>query len=129
MLGRYPYENEPESTATFEEAIVTGLRPQLPQCHPDLAKLIQECWQDDAEKRPSMAEVLERIEKTQQELMTPHEDAKQQVDELPEPVKEILHKELDATIKKYYEHRERTLYLNKPNYCSVKLHYRSKRRI
>jgi serine/threonine protein kinase len=39
VMGRYPYENEPESTKTFEQAIVTGLRPPLPPPHLCMASL------------------------------------------------------------------------------------------
>lgn len=39
ILGKYPYENEPESTATFEQAIVS-VRPTLDSlCHLCLAVL------------------------------------------------------------------------------------------
>lgn len=59
VVGRYPYEGEPESTQTFEDAIVMGLRPEIPkESHPLMTNLIKACWAEKAAERPEMDEVL-----------------------------------------------------------------------
>jgi len=81
LCGKYPYENEPESTKSFESAIVTGLlpavsppelvprlliglRPQVPDnCPPSLRELIHRCWHEAPELRPTMAEVVTELER------------------------------------------------------------------
>lgn len=63
VTGRYPYENEPESTRTFEDAIVMGLRPPIPDdCHPKLRSLIVSCWAEAPEDRPDVDTVMTQLQ-------------------------------------------------------------------
>jgi hypothetical protein len=46
-----------------------GLRPDIPpSCPPDFAQLMRDCWEQDPERRPRFAQVLERLEKMQPPL-------------------------------------------------------------
>lgn len=62
VLCADPYENEPESTKTFESAIVSGLRPNIPDCCPTLQELLAQCWKEKPEERPTMDEIVGRLE-------------------------------------------------------------------
>jgi serine/threonine protein kinase len=45
-----------------------GRRPDVPQyCHPKLRELICECWSSDAAMRPDFVEILDRLEKIEEE--------------------------------------------------------------
>lgn len=42
------------------DAVLKGERPSIPKnCPPEIAKLMQECWQADPNKRPSFAKIVE----------------------------------------------------------------------
>ncbi|CAI5489532.1 unnamed protein product [Closterium sp. Naga37s-1] len=46
-----------------------NMRPEVPAgCEPELAALMQECWDADAEKRPEFTQVVARLEALQQGL-------------------------------------------------------------
>jgi len=61
----YPYDClsiAQGSYTTFDNAIVDGLRPPIPDDVPfSLKLLIERCWADDACKRPSMDQVIEKL--------------------------------------------------------------------
>lgn len=92
VLGKYPYENEPESTATFEQAIVSGLRPDLPPphlCPPSLSALIDRCWSESPDDRPSMYEVVTILSEIEREYkMT--QSAHQKIESLPEEFQQLF---------------------------------------
>lgn len=49
--------------SVFEDAIISGLRPSIPETTPEnYAKLIQICWSDDPDQRPSAESLYESIE-------------------------------------------------------------------
>eukprot|EP00475_Leptophrys_vorax_P041281 TRINITY_DN77854_c0_g1_i1.p1 TRINITY_DN77854_c0_g1~~TRINITY_DN77854_c0_g1_i1.p1 ORF type:complete len:292 (+),score=19.79 TRINITY_DN77854_c0_g1_i1:106-876(+) len=46
-----------------------NMRPEVPPtCNPELAKLMTECWDADANRRPEFTEVVSRLEKIQEEM-------------------------------------------------------------
>jgi len=50
--------------AQFEDEIIRGLRPTIPNhCPPNFSKLIQECWQDDPDCRPNFGTILASLKK------------------------------------------------------------------
>jgi len=60
VTGKYPYEDDRSSINTFEQAIIQGLRPQIPaDCPECLRALINECWADDPAARPSVDHIVE----------------------------------------------------------------------
>jgi Protein tyrosine and serine/threonine kinase len=57
----YPF-NELEYNADVQVAVLSGERPRIPDTMPvELARLVQDCWQQKPEDRPSIVEVVRRI--------------------------------------------------------------------
>ncbi len=61
-------QQEPHSTADpiniARQIRDQGLTPSIPPtCPQELALLMQECWQIDPEKRPTMTKLMEQLEK------------------------------------------------------------------
>lgn len=58
-----PYQNVPPFQVILHVA-TKGLRPQLaPELPAEWSALIEQCWNDDPEKRPTFAEIQEILEK------------------------------------------------------------------
>jgi len=95
ILGKYPYDNEPESTATFEKAIVSGLRPDVPACIPAMQNLIVACWAEKPEDRPSMDQIMDALEQMERDLSRTTMDARSLslLEELPEEVQKLFEEE------------------------------------
>lgn len=68
--GQYPFDQPPYSTAEdIKNAILTGFRPPIPDhCRPDLKALIEECWAQEPDARPSMGRVYETLEQIRANL-------------------------------------------------------------
>jgi len=95
ILGKYPYDNEPESTATFEKAIVSGLRPDVPACIPAMQNLIVSCWAENPDDRPAMDQIMDALERMEQDLNRTAMDARSLslLEELPEEVQKLFEEE------------------------------------
>ena len=75
IMGQYPYESKkaqvPSKTAQFEELIIQGFRPEIPEtCPASLAELIRECWQEEAHLRPAMDNIIIRLKAFEAKLRT-----------------------------------------------------------
>lgn len=86
VLGEYPFEHDsagaPSDSDAFDEAIVRGLRPPIPDyCAPELKDLIEECWLDDADSRPEVDELMLRMETLQQQQLTLARDILEDADD------------------------------------------------
>ena len=73
MLWELITRGEPYEGKSKPQIIVgvskEGLRPDIPpSCPPDFAQLMRDCWEQDPERRPRFAQVLERLEKMQPPL-------------------------------------------------------------
>ena len=90
LTGRYPYEdNVPESTNTFEAAIMAGLRPAIPSyCPLSIRSLITSCWSDDPEARPSVDEIMDTLVATERQLLAAENLTI--LDELPEELSKLF---------------------------------------
>ena len=89
ITGKYPYENEPESTTTFEAAIMAGLRPAIPAyCPVSIRALITSCWSDDPELRPSVDEIMDTLVATERQLLAAENLTI--LDELPEELSKLF---------------------------------------
>ena len=89
MTGKYPYENEPESTKSFEEAIVSGLRPAIPaHCPASVRHLIVSCWADDPDSRPTVDEIMDTLVLTERQLLAA--ECLTILDELPEELAKLV---------------------------------------
>jgi len=95
IVGKYPYDNEPESTATFEKAIISGLRPDVPACIPSMQNLIVACWAEKPEDRPSMDQIMDALERMERDLNRTAMDARSLplLEELPEEVQKLFEEE------------------------------------
>eukprot|EP01125_Pyxidicula_operculata_P008052 TRINITY_DN2723_c0_g2_i1.p1 TRINITY_DN2723_c0_g2~~TRINITY_DN2723_c0_g2_i1.p1 ORF type:complete len:520 (-),score=121.37 TRINITY_DN2723_c0_g2_i1:64-1623(-) len=62
LTGKEPFE-EHDDYNTFVKAVCEeGERPSLPEdMHPCLKKLLEDCWQPKADKRPSFEEIIARL--------------------------------------------------------------------
>lgn len=90
VIGKYPYDDDaPTASAEFEAQIVQGLRPEIPaECPKGLKSLIESCWQDDADRRPSVDQILEQLDSLDNQVRA--EMSSQILDELPEPVQKLF---------------------------------------
>jgi serine/threonine protein kinase len=62
LTGSRPYVDEKFESLDeiYEHVVIDAKRPKIPpECPPELAKLIQRCWDADPTKRPSFQEILE----------------------------------------------------------------------
>ena len=56
--GQTPFENEPP-IQVYSLLTTDKMRPRIPpETNKSLALLIRRCWQDSAEKRPSLPKIL-----------------------------------------------------------------------
>lgn len=53
----------------YVEALASGLRPKLPEVHPDYETLVEQCWQFDLKQRPTALQVVEKLEIILEELL------------------------------------------------------------
>ena len=90
LTGRYPYEDSvPESTKTFEAAIMAGLRPSIPAyCPLSIRTLITSCWSDNPDARPSVDEVMDTLVATERQLLAAENLTI--LDELPEELSKLF---------------------------------------
>lgn len=59
MAGSAPWPGKDNRFAG--RAVVNGLRQDVPQGDPVLASLVEDCWAQDPEARPQMAQVVRRL--------------------------------------------------------------------
>jgi len=63
MVAQQQFFESEKFMAQLEKKVITGLRPDIPSnCHPEVAELIKECWQGNADARPSFKVVAKRVE-------------------------------------------------------------------
>jgi len=63
MVAMQQFFEAEKFMAQLEKKVISGLRPDIPVCHPpEVADIIRECWQDSAEGRPSFHVIVSRIE-------------------------------------------------------------------
>jgi serine/threonine protein kinase len=67
-----PFDALPVNGMTKQkEAILAGMRPPIPEGCPKLLKnLIEDCWQNEAGKRPTFDEICKRLQDVQSVLLT-----------------------------------------------------------
>lgn len=75
VIGEYPFERSsagaPSKSDAFDEAIIAGLRPPIPdKCQPEIRALIEQCWSADPADRPPMDEVVVRLEALQRKQVS-----------------------------------------------------------
>lgn len=115
LLGRYPFQSEPESTGDFQEAIISGLRPEIPaSCPLQLRELISACWRECPADRPSVDSIVDALQVIEQRLALKNEVASR-IDDLPEEIIKLfdeqrseiafLKRSLDLTDSKYREEK------------------------
>lgn len=72
ITGKRPFDGtsaEMYSERTLDEAVIRGRRPQIPEdCWPPFRNLIQSCFQEDPDLRPTMQEVLQVLQTMDQQL-------------------------------------------------------------
>lgn len=61
--GQYPFDTiDSLATGSFNDAILDGARPSVPEdCIPELQELIEGCWEQEPEDRPSMEEIYDSL--------------------------------------------------------------------
>lgn len=94
--GRYPFDTiDSRETSSFNDAIISGIRPRVPEkCPLELRHLIELCWLEKSQDRPSMDEVLEILTKIEGPILkATHSLLDEDLDELPEEVKKAIHEE------------------------------------
>lgn len=61
-------------------SVASGIRPPIPgEWDPELVRLIEDCWQDAREKRPTFEEVMVRLEAVLRKYGGEEKEAKRQV--------------------------------------------------
>ena len=89
ISGKYPYESDNQSTRTFEDAIVAGLRPVIPAyCPLSIKHLVQSCWADSPDERPSVDEVMDTLVLTERQLLAAENLTI--LDEMPEEIAKLF---------------------------------------
>ena len=89
ITGKYPYDSDNQSTRTFEDAIVAGLRPIIPAyCPLSIKHLIQSCWADDPDQRPSVDEIMDTLVLTERQLLAAENLTI--LDEMPEEIAKLF---------------------------------------
>lgn len=59
LTGREPYDIKKASSFAFNDSVLKGLRPSLPDdMDHEIAKVLQFCWDQDPEKRPTFLDIL-----------------------------------------------------------------------
>ncbi len=90
LAGKYPYGNDPESTATFEQAITQGRRPEIVDCaHPKLKTLIEFCWNETPELRPDGELIIAKLTEIETEFAN-HTLPDIEPEDLPEDVHKFV---------------------------------------
>ena len=101
-----PYDDTPLAQLdlpAFEAAVMAGGRPTLAECHnAALTQLIVECWQSDADSRPTVESIMKTLERTDRDMQTQQqqqliahaaeaaEAATSSLDDLPTPLRSLL---------------------------------------
>jgi serine/threonine protein kinase len=69
VTGEIPFESMTEAQVIM--AVMQGKRPTIPaQCDVRLVKLIEMCWQHNAQQRPSTEEIIQILDTLENELCT-----------------------------------------------------------
>jgi tRNA A-37 threonylcarbamoyl transferase component Bud32 len=68
LTGDLPY-GEISSPYEIKRRILTGERPNLPECHLRLIYLIQRCWSKEASERPPFGAICKELEYVKYELL------------------------------------------------------------
>jgi len=61
MLTRNQFFEEERFFSRMEQKIIAGERPELPHCYPEIESLVRSCWDGDASRRPSFADIIGQI--------------------------------------------------------------------
>ena len=98
-----PYDDTPLAQLdlpAFEAAVVAGGRPKLAECqNAALTQLIVDCWQADADSRPTVEFIMKALERTDRELAIQQqqqlianaaEATTSSLDDLPTPLRSLL---------------------------------------
>eukprot|EP00463_Aulacantha_scolymantha_P004359 TRINITY_DN5465_c0_g1_i1.p1 TRINITY_DN5465_c0_g1~~TRINITY_DN5465_c0_g1_i1.p1 ORF type:complete len:184 (+),score=19.45 TRINITY_DN5465_c0_g1_i1:300-851(+) len=90
----YPYDSltiAQGSWDTFDNAIVNGLRPPIPEDVPlSIARLVRRCWATNSLKRPSMDEVIEQLKLIEMRYVA---DRSEIIESLTSEGSELVHEE------------------------------------
>ena len=70
-----PFDEFEEAHSQFvtvlEDAIVKGLRPNIPpDCPKAYRELIEECWHDDPKRRPDFVQICRRLDMMRDEVVS-----------------------------------------------------------
>ena len=60
--GMGPNKEDLNLVQIITKVVVEKIRPGIPECHPSLKTLIEECWRDDPDTRPTVDEIIKRLE-------------------------------------------------------------------
>eukprot|EP00475_Leptophrys_vorax_P008101 TRINITY_DN15202_c0_g1_i3.p1 TRINITY_DN15202_c0_g1~~TRINITY_DN15202_c0_g1_i3.p1 ORF type:complete len:708 (+),score=134.10 TRINITY_DN15202_c0_g1_i3:223-2346(+) len=94
--GNYPFETmDSRETYSLNEMIVSGMRPRMPEeCPMNLRLLIERCWDDNAQNRPSMEEILEMLDKFEKESLAASQVfLDEELDVLPEELRKSVNED------------------------------------
>ena len=97
-----PYDDTPLAQLdlpAFEAAVMAGERPKLAECkNAALVQLVADCWQADADSRPTVESIMKTLERIHRDMQTqqqqlianPTEAASASLDDLPTPLRSLL---------------------------------------
>jgi len=74
-----PYEGK--TTGEVKSFILDGQRPPMPKCPKKYSKLIEDCWQENANARPNFKDILESLEEIKREEYPEEADKENKDDE------------------------------------------------
>ena len=98
-----PYDDTPLAQLglpAFEAAVMSGGRPKLAECHNSaLTQLVMDCWQTDADGRPTVESIMKTLERIDRDMQTQQqqqliahavEAVDTSLDDLPTPLRSLL---------------------------------------
>jgi len=89
LLGKYPYEGEPQATRDFEGALMSGLKPIIPAyCPSSMKEMIENCLSEDPNKRPSMEDIFNVLVQAEQQLSA--NESHSMFDDCPPQILEVI---------------------------------------
>jgi serine/threonine protein kinase len=94
--GNYPFETmESRETYSLNEMIVSGMRPRMPdECPSHLRILIERCWDDNPQNRPTMEEILELLDKFEKDSLAASQVfLDEELDVLPEEIRKTANED------------------------------------
>jgi serine/threonine protein kinase len=66
LLAKTPFMGHVSFLSDIESMVIAGTRPDIPdtpECHlvPEWVQIMRDCWEGDAEKRPTLSDVYARL--------------------------------------------------------------------